>query len=340
MIESLTEREKQVLAATVEDFIRTAMPVPSGRIASIFPEPLSSATIRIAMAELERGGYLSHPHTSAGKVPTDKGYRAYVNKLMVVADLNTILQVEIHRELEEISGDVAHYLQVVAHLISQLCNGVGISIAPVSLQAVLESIRLVPMSAERILFVLEFDSGHPKSVLVELDRHLDSRLLVTVEEILQERLCGISLEEIQGTIVPRLQGTLAEELGIVAVITAHSAELFTLPRQSDIYTYGLQQVLSSPEFDDHENVTILAGLLEDQRRLRELTWVEDDDEEAHVTIGTEHGDQALETFATISRRFHLGGDTGTLAILAPKRVDYAKAVAVLDYLGRKIAGWR
>ncbi|MEE9465667.1 MAG: heat-inducible transcriptional repressor HrcA [Candidatus Neomarinimicrobiota bacterium] len=336
MVEFLTERKKQVLSATVEDFIRTATPVASGRIANTFSEPLSSATIRIAMAELERGGYLTHPHTSAGKIPTDKGYRAYVNKLMVVAELNDMIQMEIRRELEEISGNVAHYMQVVAHIISQLSNGVGISITPVSLKAVLEGIRLVPISPERVLFVLEFDSGSPKTVLVELDQQLDGRLLTTVEEILRERLCGVSLEEIQSTIVPRLQGTLAEELGIITVIMAHSTELFTLPQQSDIYTFGLRQLLLSPEFGDPENIAVLAGLLEDEHRLRDLAWVETDDEETHVTIGTEHDDKALETFTTIGRRFHLGDNTGTLAVLAPKRVDYAHTVAVLDFLGRTI----
>ncbi len=337
MTERLTERERKVLSATIEDFICTATPVASRRITGTFDKPLSAATVRNTMAMLERGGFLSHPYTSAGKVPTDKGYRTYVNQLMTVVDLNLILQSRIKRELEEISGNVAHYMQVVTHIISQLSHGVGICMAPVNSKALLTGIRLVPIGESRVLFVMEFNSSGTKTVVVELDRQLDSRLLVTVEEILRERLCGVSLEEIQGVIVPRLYGTLADDLGIVSLILEHSEELFTLPLQNEIYVYGLQRVLLSPEFDDQEIVTTLAGLVEDEDRLRELAWAGGDDEKAQVTIGSEHHDRSLETFTTISRKFHQHSRTGTLAILAPKRVDYAQSLAVLDFLADTVA---
>lgn len=337
MTERLTERERKVLSATIEDFIRTATPVASRRITSTFDKPLSPATVRNTMALLERGGFLSHPYTSAGKVPTDKGYRTYVNQLMPVVDLNLIQQSRIRRELEEISGNVVDYMQVVAHIISQLSQGVGICMAPVNFKALLTGIRLVPISESRVLFVLEFDGHGIKTVMVELERQLDSGLLVTVEEILRERLCGVSLEEIQGTIVPRLHGTLAADLGIVSLILEHSDELFTLPLQSELYIYGLQRLLLSPEFGDQENVTALVGLVEDEDRLRELAWAAGDDEKTRVTIGSEHHDRSLETFTTISRKFHQHSRTGTLAILAPKRVDYAQSLAVLDFLADTVA---
>ena len=337
MNESFTERERKVLSATIEDFIRTATPVASNRIAGTFDKPLSPATVRNTMALLERGGFLTHPYTSAGKVPTDKGYRTYVNQLMPVVDLNLVLQSRIKQELEEISGNVADYMQVVAHIISQLSHGVGICMSPVNLKALLTGIRLVHISEYRVLFVMEFDSHSMKTVVVELKRNLDSRLLVTVEEILRERLCGVSLEEIEESIVPRLYGTLVDDLGIVSLILEHSEELFTLPLKSELYIYGLQRVLLSPEFGDQEIVTTLAGLVEDEDRLRKLAWAAGDDEKPQITIGSEHQDRSLETFTTISRKFHQHGRTGTLAILAPKRLDYAQSLAVLDFLADTVS---
>ena len=333
----LTERESKILAATVEDYIHTAQPVPSKRVRDVYRIAISPATIRNTMADLERNGYLTHPHTSAGKVPTDQGYRTYVNQLMVVEDLDDQLAAEIIRNLEEISGSIDKRLQIVAHIISQLSGNVGITIAPVNLTARLSGIRLVPISMQRTLYVLELDSGSLHTVVAETQQALRDDQLITVEEILRERLCGLTLEEIQATIGSRLSGTLADELGVTTFILEHSNELFDAPDRVEMYTQGLSKILESPEFVDPANVTILAGLVENEGRLRALIQGSHLDEEVQVTIGTEHDDEQLETFATISRGFYQGGNLGVMAVLAPTRVNYAQVFAILEFLSNTLS---
>jgi len=335
--ERLSERECSILAATVKDYIHTALPVASNRVKDVYNLAISTATIRNTMSALEQSGYLTHPHTSAGKIPTDKGYRAYVNKLMVVEDLDTEIAAEVRRNLEQLSGDLDKLLRIVAHIIARLCGGVGITITPASHQAYLRGIRLVFVSDRRMLFVLELDGGEIRTVVVEGKRTVAESQLIILEEILNERLCGLTLEEIQATVGSRLEGTLADDLGITTFILDHSNELFPEQVPGELHFYGLQQVLTSPEFFDQNNVIALLSLVENERRLRNLLLDSEPEDEMAVTIGGEHGDERLTTFATISRGFYYGGSLGAMALLAPKRVDYPQVFAVLEFISNAVS---
>ncbi|MEE9464000.1 MAG: heat-inducible transcriptional repressor HrcA [Candidatus Neomarinimicrobiota bacterium] len=331
--QQLSEREGGILAATIKDYIRTAHPVASARVRDAYKMPVSSATIRNTMAALERAGYLTHPHTSAGKVPTDKGYRTYVNQLMVVEDLSREIAAQVRWNLDRISGDVDKLLQIVANIISRLSGGVGIAIAPVNMQERLLAIRLVPMSGERVLMALELNSGHVRTVVAQGSETLGGYSLVTLEEILNERLSGLTLEEIQATLGPRLEGTIADEMGITTLILEHSDELFHRTEWGGMHIYGLQQVLTGPEFIDQDNVVTLISLVEDEGRLQALLLSDDPGDRTQVTIGQEHHDEQLVTFTTISRGFFHAASMGTVAVLAPKRIDYPQVFTVLEFLG-------
>lgn len=338
MAQQLSDREGSVLAATVKDYIRTAQPVASNRVRDEYRFPISAATIRNTMAALEQSGYLTHPHTSAGKVPTDKGYRAYVNQLMVVEQLSAELTAQVRRNLDELSGDLDALLGFVAHIISRLSGAVGITITPVNLGSRLRAIRLLSVSRQRLLLVLELDSGAVRTIVAEGASSLKPHQLLILEEILNERLCGLTLKEIRATVGDRLEGTLAAELGITALILDNAGELFPNRRAGDLHVTGLQQVLTSPEFDEQSNVVALVSLVEDEGRLRGLLREPRSGKRMSVTIGDEHGDEELTTFATISRSFYRGSSLGTLAILAPKRMDYPQAFAVLEFLSDTVTG--
>ncbi|UCD39086.1 MAG: heat-inducible transcription repressor HrcA [Fidelibacterota bacterium] len=333
----LSERQSSILAATVKEYIHTAQPVASNRVRQVYHFHLSAATIRNTMATLERLGYLSHPYTSAGKVPTDQGYRTYVNQLMVIKDLDGQITSRIRQNLDQLSGDADKLLRIVAHIISQLTGGLGITIAPMNLRSRLSAIRLVPVSHRRMLFVMELDSGSVRTVVAEGKRSVPESQLATLEEILNERLRGLTLEAIEATIGQRLEGTIASDLGIAALILRHSTELFNDSEQGAIYIYGLQQVVRSPEFCDQSNIVTLMDLVENEERMRELICGEDNQAATSVTIGHEHQDEQLETFATISRNYCHGNSSGTLAVLAPKRVNYPRVFAILEFMDKTIS---
>ncbi len=337
MSKQLSERERSILAATVKDYINTALPVASNRVKDVYNFAISAATIRNTMATLERSGYLTHPHTSAGKIPTDKGYRAYVSQLMVVEDLDAEIAARVQRNLDQLSGDLDRLLRIIAHIIARLCGGVGITITPASHRACLRGIRLVLISDRRMLFVLELDGGGIRTIVTDGKRTVAESQLIILEEILNERLCGLTLEEIQATISSRLEGTLADDLGITTLILDHSNELFHEQVQGELHVYGVQQVLTSPEFFDQNNIIALLGLVENEGRLRNLLLDSESEDEPAVTIGGEHGDEQLTTFATISRGFYYGDSLGTMALLGPKRVDYPQVFAVLEFISNAVS---
>jgi len=336
-MQQLSERECKVLAATVEDYIRTALPVASARVKDVFRLPVSPATIRNTMATLEHQGYLSHPHTSAGKIPTDKGYRTYVNDLMVVEAFNTALAAQVYRELEEISGSLDQHLRIIAHIIAQLTGSVGITVQPVNPNAVLVGIRLVPVSHHRVLFVLELDGGRLRTVATEIEKDITDTQLLTVEEILRERLCGLTLNDIQADIGSRLQGTIADEMGITTVIIDHTQELFDQSGEGVLHTYGLHQILDTPEFYDQTRVVNLAELVEDEGELRALILKMAPEDTIRVTIGKEHQEEQLASFATIACSFSLGQSTAAMAVLAPTRVNYPQVIALLNFLKETVS---
>ncbi|UCH09178.1 MAG: heat-inducible transcription repressor HrcA [Fidelibacterota bacterium] len=337
MTSLLSERESDILSATIRDYIQTAQPVASRRVRDRYDLHVSAATIRNTMAELERLGYLTHPHTSSGKVPTDKGYRTYVDDLMIVAGLHTEIVARITQNLEQLTGDIDKLLRILAHIISRLSGGVGITIAPVNLKARLSSVRLVPVSHHRLLFVLELHSGSVQTVVAEWKLSVKETQLVLLEEILNERLSDLTLEEIQATIGQRLEGTLADELGITALILDHSADLLMDRGQGDLYLFGLQQVLKSPEFGDQTNIATLLSLVENEDMLRAVICRDNLDPELTVMIGHEHGEEQLERFATISCGYFYGDSIGTMAVLAPKRVNYPHVFAVLEFIRKSIS---
>ena len=320
----------------MEDYIRTAQPVASSRVRNEYRFTISAATIRNTMAMLEESGFLMHPHTSAGKVPTDKGYRTYVNQLMVVDRLSDDLVREVRQNLEELSGDLDALLQMVSHIISRLSGGLGITITPVNLGRRLRAIRLLSVSPQRILLALELDSGAVRTIVAEGAAPVRQSQLVMLEEILNERLSGLTLEEIRATIGDRLEGTLAADLGITALILNNSDELLSHAHQGNIHIHGLQQVLMGPEFFEQSNVVTLVSLVEDEGRLRELVQGRVTGGEVGATIGDEHGDEDLATFATISCSFDQGPSSGTLAVLSPKRVNYSQVFAVLEFVSHTL----
>ena len=273
--------------------------------------------------------------TQAKRVAVKEIIQAFLDE--IVKELGADQAAQVERYLEEISGDLDQLMRMVAHIIARLCGAVGITIAPGCQQSRLRSVRLVNVSSQRMLFILDLDGSGIRTVMVEAKCMVEGLQLITLEEILNERLCGLTLEEIETTIGSRLEGTLADELGITTLILDHSSELFDEPSYGDLYFYGLKQALASPEFIDHENVVALLGLIEDEGLLRTLLFKSTYGEGLTVTIGGEHGDEQLATFATISRSFCYSGTVGTMALLAPKRVNYPQVIAALDFISTAIS---
>ena len=207
MAASLNERERQVLEAVIETYVATAEPAGSRTVSKRFGLSLSPASVRNTMSDLEEKGYLYHPHTSAGRIPTDLAYRVYVNSLMRLPPVSASESHQIREGLGE-HNVVDRILERAAQVLGVLTKELGVAVGPTLDAAVLERLELLQASSQRLLLVLTLKSGVVRSIFVEVPARLAPEAVAQVGVVLNERLAGLTLREIRGTLSERLQGLM------------------------------------------------------------------------------------------------------------------------------------
>src|SRR5213596_3887364 len=234
MPKSLTERERQVLEAVIETCVETAEPAGSRTISKRFAMALSSATIRNTMSDLEEKGYLYHPHTSAGRIPTDLAYRVYVDSLMRLRQVSASESDQIREELTGERTAVDWILERAAQVLGVLTKELGVAAGPTLDEAVLERLELLQVSSERLLLVLTLKSGAVRTIFVEVPSHMAAEAVVQVAVVLNERLAGLTLREIRATLSERLRDA-APDAGsseLINIFIQEAGELFDVPAGS------------------------------------------------------------------------------------------------------------
>ena len=196
---SLSEREQVILRLVVRSFVETAGPVGSRTLARRYPLGLSPASIRNTMSDLEELGYLGHPYTSAGRMPTQRGYRAFVDELMAAPELSPVEKQLIKAKLDQMMGDTEELFRESSRLLSRMSNLLGVVLSPRISTGVLERLDVVPLSSSRVMIVISVRSGLVKTIIFETDVALKRRDLDCVIALLNERLAGLRLEEIRHT---------------------------------------------------------------------------------------------------------------------------------------------
>src|SRR3954470_15732397 len=229
MTDQLSERELRVLEAVVQTYIETAEPAGSQTIARRFGLGVSPATIPSTMSELEEKGYLFHPHTSAGRIPTDRAYRIYVNEIMRLAPLSHEAQHTLHAGLLGSRNAVEEILRRAAQVLGVLTQELGVAVAPALDELVLERLELVPVTAERLLLVFNLRSGVVRTIFVEVPARTASAPMHEVARILNERLGGLTLRGIRETVSERLRdaGT-SQGRELLNIFIAEGEEIFDL----------------------------------------------------------------------------------------------------------------
>src|SRR5919205_1849967 len=293
--EQLSERELRVLEAVVQTYIETAEPAGSQTIARRFGLGVSPATIRSTMSELEEKGYLFHPHTSAGRVPTDRAYRVYVDAIMRLSPPSDQEQHTLRAELTGARSAVEEVLRRAAQVLGVLTQELGVAVAPALDQVVLERLELVQVSSERLLLVFNLQSGVVRTIFVEVPGLVAPNSVQQVAQILNERLGGLTLREIRTTLPDRLRdaGNTADGRELLNIFIAEGEDLFDLSRESETVVLGSAQMLADqPEFASNTRMRELFRLTEgrdllkralESRRQRGLS----------ITIGTENPDARL-----------------------------------------------
>ena len=328
----LSDRESLVLSLVVRSFIETAGPIGSKFLVDKYSMGLSSASIRNTMNDLEQLGYLGHPHTSAGRVPTDLGYRQFVDQLMQPLPLTKEELALLKDQLEQGSQNPLVVLRECSRLLGQLSNLLGVVLSPRISTGVLERLEIVPLSSSRVMFVISLRSQLVKTVVLEVASVLLREDLDHVIRILNERLTGLTLEEIRRTYALRLNDVKEEPTGIVKLVLSSSGTFFSEPAEERVSLAGAQNIMVQPEFlSEPEELKKLVSMLEDANFIVHLL----EEEKKHagramVRIGSENSVNNVEKYSIVTANYTFGNIVGTLGIIGPKRMNYAKVVSLVE----------
>ena len=326
---NINNRFKSILIATVEGYINTCSPVSSKYVQGSLPITLSTATIRNVMSILEKDGFLRQVHKSGGRIPTDLGYRFYIDSINFnkLFDNNTIDVLE--RELKTISGNVDELLSATASMLSKVSSMFGVITISEYHNSILADIDLVELNKNRAMIVLAMDNGLVKSIVLNLDIEIATKHIHSITEILKEKLRGLSLIEIQNTIFKRLNDTKAIDHEIVQILINDSSKYFSIENNKLIYTSSYNVLLDQPEFKDIDNFQkILPGL--EKQFLNLYMEKSFNIGNKNDLIGKENNNEIFNNCAFLTSKFESEALSGRIGLIGPKRINYINMKSILN----------
>lgn len=335
--EELNEREKTILRSVIQQFILTASPVGSRNITKKYHVGVSPATVRNIMADLEEGGFIDHPHTSAGRIPTDKGYRYYVDSLMNIRKIRHKEKDLIDKGLQVEIDEADELVRITSRLLSIITRQLACVTYPNLESAVLRKLQLISLTSTRILVVITVKSGLAKTITLELTSSIKESQLESVQAMLNERLAGLKFNEIRRTFKERVKDIDDNQKPIIRLFVDSVDKLFKDEIKSEkLVVTGVKNIIQQPEFDNPENFQSIVELIEDKDVIIHIMEKSSDTDrdEVFISIGTEHDEKKMREYSFISKEYKLGETSGTLGIVGPKRMEYSKIVAIVDYMAK------
>lgn len=327
----LDERSKKVLYAIIQCYINSPGPVGSRVVTKKYDFGLSPATIRNIMSDLEELGYLRQPHTSAGRIPTDSGYRFYVDSLGAERQLiNNALMAELNKKFELIKKDINSFLDDASKMLSELSHYIGITMAPNTSMSTLNKIELLKYRDNQLAVILFTDEGIIKNKIVPVDPEISQKELNRIADYVNSRFRGQSLDEIKRLILKEMsrERVLCDSLISEAVTICRNA-FSAAP--GNIYISGLSEVLRLPDFCDINRIRELLQALESKQIIINLLDNIADSEGTQVLIGAENPLDAMKQFSVVAATYKEGGrPMGTVAIIGPRRMNYQEAISIID----------
>jgi heat-inducible transcriptional repressor len=338
MNSELTNREKTILRCIIEDFIFTANPVGSRYISKKADINLSPATIRNVMSDLEDMNFLTHHHTSGGRVPTDKGYRYFVNELMDVEPLIGQEKDIIKTQVGEIDFSADEIYKEVSRILGRLTKEISVVSQPYLSEGIFEKLELINLSSSKLLVVVSIQSGLVRTLLFDIESGISRDKLDKITGILNEKLSGLTLKEIRKTFLERIGELSGESKGIIKVFIDSIDKIFQDEKEGmTLYFGGTTEILSQPEFDDTSNYRNIIELTDDKDVVvHVLNNIPSGEKGFSVSIGAENKDEKLKNYSIVSTTYAAGDVKGKIALIGPKRMDYSKMISMLNFTSQVI----
>lgn len=329
-MQELDERKIKILNAIIRNYLDTGEPVGSRTISKYSDLSLSSATIRNEMSDLEEMGFILQPHTSAGRIPSDKGYRFYVDNLMKEKDREVT---EMKEFMIEHTERMERVLKQMAKTLAENTNYTAMITAPSCQRNKLKFLQLSQIDAEQLLAVIVLEGNLVKNKMLSTKEALDNETLLKLNILLNTSLNGLSVEQINLGTIARLKEQAGIHGNIVSDILDALAEAIQEEEELEIYTSGTTNIFRYPELADQQKASELLNTFEEKKLLGEFlqdTHAEVEETGIQVYIGSETPVQSMRDCSVVTATYELGGGMkGTIGIVGPKRMDYDKVVTTL-----------
>ncbi len=335
----LNDRKRMILKAIIETHVRYGEPVGSKYLVNDRQIALSSATIRNEMAELERMGYLEQPHTSAGRVPSENGYRFYVDSLMQRYSMSQNELARMNQLIRSRLAEVDKLLETASRLAAALTNYTSIAVKPSRKSDVIKQIKPVYLSSEMLMLIIIMADDTVKTVQLHADVTLSAEMLSRLEGILNSHLVGLSADRITMPLVMEIERLFGEGDSLVAPIIKSICEAAGGDDEGEVRLSGVDHLLGYPEYSgDMEKFKGLLEALENKRDIMKLVSEAGDGDGPQVIIGSENGLEEMKSSSIVFQKIKSGGKViGAIGILGPSRMDYSKVVSTVEYIAEHIS---
>jgi len=334
-MDKLTSRKKQILEAVIREYVVNASPVGSRTIARRYDIDISPATIRNEMADLEELGYLAQPHTSAGRIPSDKGYRFYVDNLMQKSSLTGEEQIYIRQAFRERNRSIREILAQTSELLSLVTDYTSLILRPSIKKTVFHRIEMLPMDSRNILVIIITDTGFVETDVIRTTEEISREELNSISRLVNERLYGLTLEEIGPDLFENIERELIAKNNFIMETIDFIKKILLVSDEEDIRLGGTSNILEQPEFKDIGKLKKLLVVLEKESILSDLLSRAFTSSGVFISIGTENDYEEIKECSLITARYQIGDhNIGSIGVLGPTRMEYARVISAVDFVAR------
>ena len=330
----LDERKKQILQAVIEEYINTAEPVSSGAIVEKYDLGFSSATIRNDMADLEHEGYLEKPHTSAGRIPSVKGYRFYVDELLNDENISLEEIEYIKENLQTKVNEIEDLTKITTNTISEMTHYTTVAIGPDSSSNIIKDIKFILLGERLLMAVILTENGAVKETIIKYDEDVSQNQINDLNVTFNNKLRGKPLEKIDKPMEEYILSTMESQVNVIKPIIQQLNK--SLEETSKIYLEGASKVFDFPEFSKIDTAKNFLSILDTKEEMLEI-FNSGLAKDINVYIGDENENEDLKDLSIVTFKHRVGDqDLGTIGIIGPKRMNYSKVISIMKYISKKL----
>lgn len=330
----MDERKKKILQAVIDEYVNTAEPVSSSALVEKYNLKYSSATVRNELADLEKSGYLDKTHTSSGRIPSEKGYRFYVDELVKEDDISLEEMKYIQTKLDSKVNEIEDLAKIATTTLSEITHYTTVAIGPKTDTQLIEEIKFVLLGTRMLMVVIVTDSGMVKETIIKYDEDVTQSQVETLNNLFNTKLKGKPLSKIDK---PMEEYILSEITYSIDVIKPIIEQINRIVEEADrIYLEGAKKSFDLPEFKSLELAKNFVNVLDEKELMLDIldSGMAKD---INVYIGDENDKEQLKDFSIVTFKHSVGDkDLGTIGIIGPKRMNYSKVISVMKYISKKI----